>query len=144
MHEFLTRRHFLSAGGLSGAPLSRSLKQFNHAEPKTGISNMNARATDAVPNAVQASELHFSAQYVIRFRDGALIEVRSNGYRHGPAEVMACLAEGEPVSPDEYYFRTAMTFQRGAPAWAHLNSILAIGKAFREPDAAVLGVYLVS
>jgi hypothetical protein len=88
--------------------------------------------------------LDIKAQYVIRTDDGALIEVESRGYRHGPAEVMARLAKGEPVAPEEYYFRTAMTFQTGAPSWAQLNSVLAIGKAIREPGAAILDVYLVN
>jgi len=87
--------------------------------------------------------LDISAQYVIRAADGALIEVESRGYRHGPPEVMARLARGEPVSPDDYYFRTAMRFQTGSPAWSHLNSVLALGKAMRQPDAAVLDVFLV-
>jgi hypothetical protein len=87
--------------------------------------------------------LDISAQYVIRTADGALIEVESRGYRHGPAEVMAQLAQGKPVSPDAYYFRTAMRFQTAAPAWHYLNSVLAIGKATRRPDAAVLDVFLV-
>lgn len=87
--------------------------------------------------------LDISAQYVIRTGDGCLIEVESRGYRHGPAEVMARLGRGEAVSPDAYYFRTAMRFQTGAPQWQHLNSVLAIGKAMRRPDAAVLDVFLV-
>jgi hypothetical protein len=36
-----------------------------------------------------------------------------------------------------------MRFQTGSPAWSHLNSVLAIGKATRRPDAAVLDVFLV-
>jgi hypothetical protein len=87
--------------------------------------------------------LDISAQYVIRASDGAFIEVESRGYRHGPAEVMARMARGEAVAPEEYYFRTAMRFQTAARAWLHLNSVLAIGKATRLPDAAVLDVFLV-
>jgi len=87
--------------------------------------------------------LDISAQYVIRTGDGVLIEVESRGYRHGPADVMARMMNGEPVSPDEYYFRTSMRFQTSGPAWLHLNSVLAIGKAMRLPDAAVLDVFLV-
>lgn len=86
--------------------------------------------------------LDIAAQYMLRTSEGALIEVRSNGYRHGPPGVMARLAAGAAVGADEYYFRTAMTFQTGSPAWAYLNSVLAIGKAARQPDAAVLDVYL--
>jgi hypothetical protein len=87
--------------------------------------------------------LDISAQYVIRTRDGGLIEVESRGYRHGPAEVMARLGRGETVSADDYYFRTALRFQTGVPKWQRLNSVLAIGKAMRMPDAAVLDVFLV-
>jgi hypothetical protein len=88
--------------------------------------------------------LDISAQYVIRTGDGALIEVESRGYRHGPAEVMARLGRGEAVSPDDYYFRTTLRFQTSAPKWQKLNSVLAIGKAMRQPDAAVLEVFLVA
>lgn len=87
--------------------------------------------------------LDISAQYVIRTRKGVLIEVESRGFRHGPAEVMARLAQGKSVSPDEYYFRTVLRFQTGTPEWRYLNSVLAIGKAMRRPDAAVLDVFLV-
>ena len=87
--------------------------------------------------------LDISAQYVIRADDGALIEVESRGYRHGPAEVMLRLGRGEPVAEDDYYFRTTLRFQTSAPQWRHLNSVLAIGKAMRQPDAAVLEVFLV-
>jgi hypothetical protein len=87
--------------------------------------------------------LDISAQYVLRTSDGALIEVESRGFRHGPADVMAKLAKGEPVSADDYYFRTALRFQTSAPTWYYLNSVLAIGKAKRLPDAAVLEVFIV-
>ena len=58
--------------------------------------------------------LDIAAHYVIRADDGGLIEVQSDGMRHGPAEVMARLARGEAVARDEYFFRTIMRFQTGA------------------------------
>jgi hypothetical protein len=36
-----------------------------------------------------------------------------------------------------------MNFCTGSPAWAKLNSTLAVARARREPGAAVLDVYLV-
>ena len=42
--------------------------------------------------------LDIAAHYVIRADDGALIEVHSDGIRHGPPEVMARLGRGEPVA----------------------------------------------
>lgn len=87
--------------------------------------------------------LEIEAQYVLRLADGALVEVESRGYRHGPADVMQRLVAGEAVAPHEYYFRTGMRFRTSAPQWIYLNSVLAIGKAIRRPNAAVLDVFLV-
>lgn len=66
-----------------------------------------------------------AAHYVIRCTDGALVEVQSEGLRHGPPEVMARLARGEPVSPESCCFRTALRLTTGHPAWLHLNKLLA-------------------
>ena len=42
--------------------------------------------------------LDIAAHYVIRTTDGALVEVQSDGTRHGPPDVMARLARGEAVA----------------------------------------------
>lgn len=88
--------------------------------------------------------LEIAAHYVIEADDGALIEVRSEGLRHGPAEVMAALGRGEPVSREAYYFRTLMRFQTGAPAWQHLNVLLALACGERQAGQVVLDVYRVT
>ena len=82
-----------------------------------------------------------AAHYVIRTRDGALVEVQSEGMRHGPTEVMARLARGEPVARDEYFFRTVVRFTTGAPAWLHLNRVMALAVGQREARQVVLDVY---
>ncbi|HEY8608241.1 MAG TPA: DUF3237 domain-containing protein [Noviherbaspirillum sp.] len=87
--------------------------------------------------------LDIAAHYVLRTEDGALVEIQSNGYRHGPPDVMRRLAAGEPVAPDAYYFRTAITFQTGAARWRHLNSAIAIGHGARTAGAARIDVFLV-
>jgi Protein of unknown function (DUF3237) len=88
--------------------------------------------------------LDIAAHYVIRTNDGALIEVQSDGMRHGPPEVMARLARGESVARDEYFFRTLMRFQTGAPAWMHLNKVMAIAVGQREKGLVVLDVYRIA
>ncbi len=85
-----------------------------------------------------------SAHYVIRTTDGALIEVQSDGLRHGPPEVMARLARGEPVAAHEYFFRTTMRFTTGHPAWLHLNKVLAVAVGQREAARVVLDVFRIS
>lgn len=85
--------------------------------------------------------LDIAAHYVIRTDDGALIEVRSDGVRHGPPEVMAALARGEAVPREAYYFRTVVRLTTGAPQWLHLNTRLFIAVGQREASAVLLDFY---
>jgi hypothetical protein len=88
--------------------------------------------------------LDIAAHYVIRANDGGLIEVQSDGMRHGPADVMARLARGEAVGRGEYFFRTLMRFQTGASAWVHLNKVMAIAVGQRAAKLVVLDVYRIT
>lgn len=85
--------------------------------------------------------LEIAAHYVIRSDDGAFIEVKSEGLRHGPADVMARLARGETVAPGDYFFRTLVRFTTGAPGWLHLNRVMAIAVGQREARAVLLDLY---
>lgn len=88
--------------------------------------------------------LEIDARYVLVLHDGALVEVESRGLRHGPAQVMQQLAAGEPVPPDAYFFRTAMRFTTGAPAWQQLNRTMAVGVASRHAGCVVIDVFQLS
>lgn len=88
--------------------------------------------------------LEIAAHYVIRTPDGALVEVQSNGLRHGPPEVMARLAAGESLPRDAYFFRTLMRFTTGAAAWVHLNKVMALACGQREARAVLLDVYRIT
>ena len=83
-------------------------------------------------------------RYTIRAVDGALIYVRNIGMRQGPPDVLARLGRGEPVDPAAYYFRTTPRFETGAPSYAWLNDVIAVGSAVRRPDAVVLDFYTVT
>jgi hypothetical protein len=85
--------------------------------------------------------LEIAAHYVIRTPDGALIEVQSTGLRHGPPDVMAALARGEPVPPEAYFFRTLVRFTTGAPACMHLNKVMAVAVGQRDAHAVRLDLY---
>ncbi len=73
--------------------------------------------------------------------DNALIYLTYRGLRHGPQAVLDRLARGESVAPSEYYFRTAPVFETGAPAYAWLNGIIAVGVGHRLPSGPVYDVY---
>jgi hypothetical protein len=81
------------------------------------------------------------ARYTIRSESGGLVLVSSEGLRHGPPEVIAKLAKGEPVDPALYYFRTLMRFETAAPDLLWMNRILAIAHGARLPNAVTLEVF---
>jgi hypothetical protein len=84
-----------------------------------------------------------SAHYVIEAPGGERIEVESDGYRHGPPEVMARLARGEPVAGTEYYFRTAVRFRASGhrPELTRLNGLIAIAVGERRARQVLLDVF---
>jgi hypothetical protein len=88
--------------------------------------------------------LEIAAHYVIRADDGGLIEVQSDGLRHGPAAVMAALARGEDVPREAYFFRTLVRFTTGAPAWTHLNKTLALAVGQRQASTVLLDFYRIA
>jgi hypothetical protein len=69
--------------------------------------------------------LELDLRLMLETDDGALIEMRSFGLRHGPPEVLAALARGESVDASTYYFRTTPRFETGHPKYAFLNRLLA-------------------
>jgi hypothetical protein len=74
----------------------------------------------------------------MRTAEGALIRVVSQGYRHGPPEVLAALGRGEPVSAEQYFFRTVMRFETGAPTLEWLNRTIAVASAERRARQVLL------
>jgi hypothetical protein len=82
--------------------------------------------------------LDIGARYVMRTAEGALIRVVSQGYRHGPPEVLAALGRGEPVSAEQYFFRTVMRFETGAPTLEWLNRTIAVASAERRARQVLL------
>lgn len=73
--------------------------------------------------------------------DGTIIFMRGFGLRHGSAEVMQRIANAEPVSPDEYYFRETMTFEVAPGPFEWLNRVVAVGTGERRADTVGLSVY---
>jgi len=83
------------------------------------------------------------ARYTLETGDGALIYVRNRGYRHGPPEVLARLARGEPVDDTEYYMRTTPRFETGDPRYAWLNRLVCVATGARRAAAVELEVFAV-
>ncbi len=82
--------------------------------------------------AVRADEAtELDVRLVLKTADGALIAMRYGGLRHGPADVLARIAQGEVVDPSTYYFRISGAFETAAAKYDWLNRILFIGVGHR-------------
>jgi hypothetical protein len=69
--------------------------------------------------------------------DHALIYMRFQGLRHGPAAVIAALGRGDIVDPASYYFRTLPAFEASTDTYGFLNRIITVGVGEARPDGAV-------
>jgi hypothetical protein len=81
------------------------------------------------------------AKYTFRTDSGGLVLVTSAGLRHGPPEVIARLALGEPVDRSLYYFRTCVRFETADPEADWLNRVLMIAVGGREKMKVKLDLY---
>jgi len=84
------------------------------------------------------------AIYAIETDDGALIQIRNKGLRHGPAEVMDRLRRGEEVDPGEYYFRTVPEFIAPTGPYDWLNRSIFVCSGARYASSIKLWVWRVT
>ena len=87
---------------------------------------------------------HFDARYLIEADDGALIELRNRGIRHGRKDVLERLQRKEAVDPSEYYASVSPTFD--APEGPHdwLCRTMFVGKVDRKESRAVFDYWAVA
>lgn len=80
-------------------------------------------------------------RYAIQTHDGAIIEVKNYGLRHGPADVMKRVAAGEDVDPSEYYMRTHCRLESGDERYSWVNKSLFVSTGGRKASSVVLSFY---
>ena len=76
-----------------------------------------------------------------RTKVGALVYVVNTGVRFGPPEVMARIANGEIVDPNDVYFRTTPRFETAAPEHQWLTRPLFLATGARYPDHVEIAVF---
>ena len=81
------------------------------------------------------------ARYTVQTDDGALIDVRNTGLRHGPADVLSKLARGEAVDPSLYYMRTTPRFETGDERYAWINRVVCVATGARRAASVELEIY---
>ena len=82
-------------------------------------------------------------RYTLKTDHGDLLYVRSQGVRHGSAEVLARLGRGEELDASEYVFRTSTQIETAAPDLDWLNKGVFISVGGRQPGGVIYEVYLV-
>jgi hypothetical protein len=82
-------------------------------------------------------------RYTLLTDQGEVLYVRSQGVRHGSAEVLARLGRGEEVEASEYVFRTSTQIETSAPELDWMNKGVFISVAGRQPGGVIYEVYLV-
>lgn len=80
-------------------------------------------------------------RYAIATDDGAHIDIRNFGYRHGPRAQIEAMMRGEPVPADAIYFRTTPRFDTADPRYDWLRHRVFIGSGARLPDAVLLRIW---
>ncbi len=85
--------------------------------------------------------LEIDAHYTLRTEADEAIEVRSQGVRKASESVASRLARGEPVTPDEYYFRTLVRLSSAAPRLFWLNDLIAVSTGDREREIVRIHVH---
>ncbi len=85
--------------------------------------------------------LEIDAHYTLLTEANEAIEVRSSGIRKAEPSVAGRLARGEPVDPDEYYFRTHIRLSTSAERQAWLNDLLAVSVGERHRSVVRIHVH---
>jgi Protein of unknown function (DUF3237) len=85
--------------------------------------------------------LEIEAHYALRTDEGSGVEVHSRGMRRVSPQVQQRIASGEPVDPDEYYFRTHIRLETAAADLAYLDGLLGIATGQRDRDLVHIDVH---
>jgi Protein of unknown function (DUF3237) len=85
--------------------------------------------------------LEIEAHYALRTDEGTGVEVHSTGVRRVSPHVQRRIASGEPVDPDEYYFRTHIRLETAAADLAHLDNLLGIATGRRDREVVHIDVH---
>lgn len=82
-------------------------------------------------------------RYAMQTHDGAVIEIRNYGFRHGPTEVIQAMARGETVDHQSYYMRTHARLETGDERYSWINKTLFVGSGSRLPEAVVIELFAI-
>ena len=89
------------------------------------------------------TQAHLDARYVIELSDGSRVFVQNTALRVASLENSQRIMNGQPVNPDEVYFRCQPKLEATTPEWAWLSESQFIGVGRRAPDGVFMSFYRV-
>ena len=89
------------------------------------------------------TQAHLDARYVIELGDGSRVFVQNTALRVASLENSQRIMNGQPVNPDEVYFRCQPKLEATTPQWAWLSESQFIGVGRRAPDGVSMSFYRV-
>ena len=89
------------------------------------------------------TQAHLDARYVIELDDGSRVFVQNTALRVASLENSQRIMNGQPVNPDEIYFRCQPKLEATTPEWAWLSESQFIGVGRRAPDGVFMSFYRV-
>jgi hypothetical protein len=89
------------------------------------------------------TQAHLDARYVIELDDGTRVFVQNTALRVASLENSQRIMNGQPVNPDDVYFRCQPKLEATAPQWSWLSESQFIGAGRRAPDGVFLSFYRV-
>ena len=89
------------------------------------------------------TQAHLDARYVMELDDGSRVFVQNTALRVASLENSQRIMNGQPVNPDEIYFRCQPKLEATTPEWAWLSESQFIGSGRRAPDGVFLSFYRV-
>jgi hypothetical protein len=89
------------------------------------------------------TQAHLDARYVIELGDGSRVFVQNTALRVASLENSQRIMNGQPVNPDEVYFRCQPKLEATSPEWAWLSESQFIGAGRRAPDGVFMSFYRV-
>lgn len=84
------------------------------------------------------------ARYVLETDGGDLIYVHNRALRAAAPEITARLLRGEPVDPQQVYFRCSPSFETASPALGWIAERMFIGSGVRRPERVEMQFFTVN
>ncbi|KAI3593388.1 hypothetical protein D9X30_1698 (plasmid) [Cupriavidus sp. U2] len=99
--------------------------------------------TDWITEDSNGSWFQINVRLPLQTHEGELVVMAYKGFRSGQPDILQKVARGEPVDPNDYYYRVVGTFETSAVRLSWLNTLVAVGVGSRSATGPAYDVFAV-